>query len=172
MYLSYLSFVNSSVRKINLAFGGKCIAVAVECVGLAAELKVVLQQTSFPTMHWAERTCEPYGRSNCEIYTRHCQGFGKNRSMGKKGATFEAGVTALFVVSLLAARSRAPTALCRGGCDCWGSWPPQTSHRASAAFTMDEAEPDVRFLLIVGTRLDLSSCCCCDRGGQIVMRHV
>jgi hypothetical protein len=31
----YLSFVNSSVRKINPAFAGKCIAVAVACVGLA-----------------------------------------------------------------------------------------------------------------------------------------
>jgi hypothetical protein len=90
----------------------------------------------------------------------------------RSGATFGAGVTALYVASLPAARSRAPTALCRGGCDCWGSWPPKTSHRASAAFTMDEAEPDVRFLLSVGTKLDLSSCCCCNRGGQIVMRHV
>jgi hypothetical protein len=28
---------------------------------------------------------------------------------------------------------------------------------------LDEAEPNVRFLLIVGTKLDLSSCCCSDR---------
>jgi hypothetical protein len=35
-----------------------------------------------------------------------------------RGATFDGGVTAPFVVSLPAARSRAPTALCRGSCDC------------------------------------------------------
>jgi hypothetical protein len=34
-----------------------------------------------------------------------------------------------------------------------------------------EAEPDVRFLLIVGTKLNLSSCCCSDRVGQFVTRH-
>jgi hypothetical protein len=37
----YLSFVNSSVKKIRLALAGKCIAVAVACVGVAAEPKVV-----------------------------------------------------------------------------------------------------------------------------------
>jgi hypothetical protein len=91
VYLTYLSSVNSFVRKINLAFGGKCIAVTVACVGLAAELKVVRQPTSFLTMHWAELTCEPYGRSNCEIYTRHCQGFGKIRSLGEKWGDFWSG---------------------------------------------------------------------------------
>jgi hypothetical protein len=35
-----------------------------------------------------------------------------------RGATFGAGITAPFVASLPGARSRAPTALCRGGCDC------------------------------------------------------
>ncbi len=33
------------------------------------------------------------------------------------GATFGVGVTGPFVASLPAARSRAPTVLCRGGCD-------------------------------------------------------
>jgi hypothetical protein len=37
---------------------------------------------------------------------------------------------------------------------------------------LDEAEPNVRCFLIVGTKLDLSSCCCSDKGGQIVMSHV
>jgi hypothetical protein len=37
----YLSFVNSSVKKINPALAGKCIAVAVARVGLVAEPKVV-----------------------------------------------------------------------------------------------------------------------------------
>jgi hypothetical protein len=43
----YLSFVNSSVRKINPAFAGKCIAVAVACVGLAAKPQVVQWHASF-----------------------------------------------------------------------------------------------------------------------------
>ncbi len=84
----YLSFVNSSVKKINPALAGKCMAMAVACVGLAAERKVVWRQASFPTKHRADHTCEPYGRSNCEIYTRHCQGFEKNRSQGGKGGSF------------------------------------------------------------------------------------
>ncbi len=37
---------------------------------------------------------------------------------------------------------------------------------------LDEVEPNVRFLLIVGTKLDLSTCCCSDRGGQIITIHV
>jgi hypothetical protein len=35
-----------------------------------------------------------------------------------RGATIGAGVTAPFVASLPVARSRAPTSLCRGGCNC------------------------------------------------------
>ncbi len=35
--IKYLSFVNSSIRKINLALARKCIAVAVACMGMAAE---------------------------------------------------------------------------------------------------------------------------------------
>ncbi len=47
--------------------------------------------------------------------------------------TFGAGVTAPFVASLPAARSRAPTSLCRGGCDC-RVWLPRASDRASSVF--------------------------------------
>jgi hypothetical protein len=36
---------------------------------------------------------------------------------------------------------------------------------------LDEAEPNVRFLLIVGARFDLSSCCRSDRVGQILTSH-
>jgi hypothetical protein len=43
----YLSLVNSAVKKINPALAGKGIAVAVACVGLAAEPKVVRRQASF-----------------------------------------------------------------------------------------------------------------------------
>jgi hypothetical protein len=53
----YLSFVNLSVKKIKPALAGKCITVAVACVGKAAERKVVWWQISFPTKNRAERTC-------------------------------------------------------------------------------------------------------------------
>ncbi len=84
----YLSFVNLSVRKINPALAGKGIAVAVACVGLAAKLKVARRQASFLTKHRVEPTCEPYGRNNCEICTRHCQGL---EVRVERGATFGAG---------------------------------------------------------------------------------
>jgi hypothetical protein len=53
----YLSLVNSSFRKIKPVFAGKCIAVAVACVGKAAELKGVQRRISFPTKNRAECTC-------------------------------------------------------------------------------------------------------------------
>jgi hypothetical protein len=37
-------------------------------------------------------------------------------------------------------------------------------YSCSCKLGLDEAEPNVRFLLIVGTKLNLSSCCCSDRG--------
>jgi hypothetical protein len=43
--------------------------VAVACVGLAAEPKMVWRQASFLTKHRAEHTCEPYGRNNCDLHT-------------------------------------------------------------------------------------------------------
>ncbi len=114
----YLSFVYSSVKKIRPTLAGKCIAVAVACAGVAAEPKVVRWLISFPTKHRAKRTCEPYGRSSCEIYRCYCQGFETNKNWGRKGATFRSGVTTLFVASLPAVGSRAPTMLSWGGCDC------------------------------------------------------
>jgi hypothetical protein len=87
----------------------------VVCAGLAAEPKMVQRQTSFPTKHRVEHTCEPYCRSNCEICTRHCQGSEMNGNLGRRGgATFGEGVTAPFVASLPAVGSRAPTSLSRG----------------------------------------------------------
>jgi hypothetical protein len=71
----YLSFVNSSVRKINPAFAMKCIAVAVACVGLAAEPKMVQWQAGFPTNYRAEYICEPYGHNNCVNLHTPLQGF-------------------------------------------------------------------------------------------------
>jgi hypothetical protein len=115
----YLSFVSLSIRKMSLALAGKCIAVAVACAGLAAEPKMVQRQTSFPTKHRVEHTCEPYWHSNCEICTRHCQGSEINGNLGGRGggATFGAGVTAPFVASPPAVGSRAPTSLSRGSRD-------------------------------------------------------
>ncbi len=53
----YLSFVNSSVKKIKPAFAGKCIAMAVACVGKATKPKDFLRRISFPTKNRAECTC-------------------------------------------------------------------------------------------------------------------
>jgi hypothetical protein len=53
----YLSFVNSSVKKFKPALAGKLIAVAVACVGKAAEPKVVRRQISFPTKSTTGCTC-------------------------------------------------------------------------------------------------------------------
>jgi hypothetical protein len=50
----YLLLVNSPVRKLNPALAGKCIAVAVTCVGMAAEPKVARGLVSFPTKHRAK----------------------------------------------------------------------------------------------------------------------
>jgi hypothetical protein len=36
VFTKYLSLFNSSVRKINLAFAGKCMAVAVACADIAS----------------------------------------------------------------------------------------------------------------------------------------
>jgi Ni/Co efflux regulator RcnB len=83
--------VSSSDRKISPALAGKFIAVAVACAGLAAKLKVVQQQTSFPTKHRVEHTCEPCWRSNYEICTHHCQGSGRNRNLAGKGRDFWSG---------------------------------------------------------------------------------
>jgi hypothetical protein len=94
----YLSFVSLSMRKFSPALAGKCIAMA--CVGLAPEPKVVQQQASFPTKHRVKHICEPCERSNYEIHTRHCQGLERNKNQGGKGATFRAGITAPFITSL------------------------------------------------------------------------
>jgi hypothetical protein len=51
-----LSLVSSSVRKISPALAGKCIAMAVACVELAAEPEVFRRQASFPTKHRVKHT--------------------------------------------------------------------------------------------------------------------
>jgi hypothetical protein len=49
--IKYLSLVSSSERKINPALAGKCMAMAVACVEMAAEPKRVWWQFSFLTKH-------------------------------------------------------------------------------------------------------------------------
>jgi hypothetical protein len=53
----YLSLVNSSVKKIKPAFAGKCMSVAVACVGKATEPKGVRWRISFLTKNRAKCTC-------------------------------------------------------------------------------------------------------------------
>jgi hypothetical protein len=71
----YLLLVSSSVRKINPALARKRIAMAVACVGMAAEQKEVQWLDCFPTKHRVKHTCEPCVCNSCEIYRCHCQGF-------------------------------------------------------------------------------------------------
>ncbi len=52
----HLSLVNSSVKKIKPAFAGKCIAMAVACMGKTAKPKVVRWQISLLTKNRAEYT--------------------------------------------------------------------------------------------------------------------
>jgi hypothetical protein len=79
------------VRKISPALAGKCIAVAVACAELAAQPKMVRQQTSFPTKHRVEHTCEPYWHSKCEICTCHCQGSDRNGNLDGRWGNFWSG---------------------------------------------------------------------------------
>jgi hypothetical protein len=53
----YLSLVNSSDKKIKSVFAGKCIAMAVACVGKATESKEVQQRISFLTKNRVKCTC-------------------------------------------------------------------------------------------------------------------
>jgi hypothetical protein len=43
---------------------------------------------------------------------------------------------------------------------------------AACKLSLDEVEINVMFLLIVGAKLNLSSCCCSDKVGQIIARHI
>ncbi len=93
------------------------MAMAVACVGMAAKLKGVQWQFSFPTKHrvklicepcWCSN-CEPCGCSNCEIHTRFL--------------LLGAGLLLCWVVAVTTV----------------GSCLPRASRRASAAFTMAAA---------------------------------
>ncbi len=69
-------------------------------------------QTSFPTKHRAEHTCEPYGHNNCEIYTAIARVLERIEVWAGRGATFGVRFTAPFVAFLPAVKSGAPTVLC------------------------------------------------------------
>jgi hypothetical protein len=114
----YLSFVNSSVKKINPALAGKCIALAVACVGMAAESKVVWQQISFLTKHRSSAPVSLVGVVVVKFTNATARVLKRIEIRAGRGLTFRTGVAALFVALLPAARSRAPTALSRGSCNC------------------------------------------------------
>jgi hypothetical protein len=83
-----LSLVNSSVRKISPALAGKCIAMAVECAGMAAEPEKVRRHFSFPRRYRVQYTCELYWSNNCETCTRRWQGSERSGKQGVKVGDF------------------------------------------------------------------------------------
>jgi hypothetical protein len=102
---------------MSLAFAGKCMAVAVACAGVPTKPVTIHQLFSFLTKHRVKYTCEPCGRSNWEIYSRHCQGCEKNRNQGGKEGNFWNGHCRSFCCLLPVSRGRVPAALSHGGCD-------------------------------------------------------
>jgi hypothetical protein len=134
----YLSLVSSSVRKISPALAGNCIAVAVACVGLAAEPTVVWRQAVFqPSTGWST----PVSLVGIIImkFTHAIARVLKGLKVRVgRGATFGACVTTrlshLFLLlgaGLLLRRVMAAATVVL--------WPPRASHRTSAAFTMAAA---------------------------------
>jgi hypothetical protein len=131
-----LSVAPVLTRCLSFVLVGKCIAVAVACVGLAAELKVARRQASFSTKRRAEHTCEPYG-SNCEICALHCQGFVRNKNPGGRGQLLERALP-VFLLPLFSLLGPGLLLRCVKAAAIVGSWLPQASHRGSAAFIMAE----------------------------------
>jgi hypothetical protein len=82
--IKYLSLVNSSMRKMRLAFAGKCMTVAVVCAEFAAELVRVLQRFIFPTRNTGKYTCELCCRRSCKTCTCNCPEFEKKKSQSRK----------------------------------------------------------------------------------------
>ncbi len=84
----YSALVISSVRNIRPELGGKCMAVIVACVDVAAtEPKGAQQHFSFFSRWKGPPTHSgPFLRRNCGTYACHCWGFLIcERKMGKKG---------------------------------------------------------------------------------------
>jgi hypothetical protein len=119
---------NSSVKKIKPAFAGKCIAMAVACVGKAAEPKEVRRRISFPTKN----------RADLKFTHAIARVLKLVEIWAGRGATFGAALPPLLsplfpllgVGLLLHCVEAAATV---------GSWRPRASHRASAALTMAAA---------------------------------
>jgi hypothetical protein len=117
----YLSLVNSTVRNIRPAFAGKCIAVAVACVGKAAEPKGVRRHISFLTKN------------------RALSGFWKEWKSGREGGRLLGRALPPLLSPLFPLLGSGLLFRCVEAAATVGSWPPGASHRASAAFTMAAA---------------------------------
>ncbi len=113
----YLSLVISSVRKIKPAFAGKCIAVAVACVGKAGEPKGVRRELVFRPRTGQDAPVSPIGVVIVKFAHSIARVLEGVKIWAGRGVTFGTGITAPFVASLLAAGSGAPASLCRGGCN-------------------------------------------------------
>jgi hypothetical protein len=114
----YLSFVSSSVRKMSPALAGKWIAVAVACAGLAANRKWSGGKLVFqPSTGWSTPV-SPIGVVIVKFAHAIARVLKQMKIWAGGGATFGAGVTALFVASPPVVGSRAPTSLSCGGRDC------------------------------------------------------
>ncbi len=134
----YLSLVNLSVKKIKPAFAGKCIAMAVACVGKAAEPKEVRWQLVFWPRTGRNALVSPIGIVIVKFTHAIARILKWMKIWGGRGLTFGAGITTLL--SLLFLLLGAGLLLCCvEAAVTAGSWPPQASHRASAAFTMAAA---------------------------------
>ncbi len=110
----YLSLFNLSMRKMRPAFARKCMAVAVTCAGIAAELVKVWQHFSFPTRNKGKCTCGICCHRNCGICTCHCQGFGMKRNQSRKENDFWTGCCHSF--SRSSSRQSEPGFYCAGLC--------------------------------------------------------
>jgi hypothetical protein len=87
----YLSFVNSSFKKMRPAFAGKCMAVAVACLDSAAEPVKVWQRFSFPKRSREKCTLMLCCLESCDIYTCHYLGFGKQKNLSRREDDFWKG---------------------------------------------------------------------------------
>jgi hypothetical protein len=113
----YLSFVNSSVRKIKPAFAGKCKPWQWHVWGKPPNQKGFGGVLVFRPRTGRNAPVSPIGVvivKFAHVIARVLEGV--EIWMGR-GATFRTGVTAPFVASLPAAGSGAHASLCRGGFD-------------------------------------------------------
>ncbi len=96
----YLSLVNSSMRKIKSAFAGKCMAVAMACTGVAAELLKTWRLFSFTIRSKGPHICLPLVNCNCGTCTCHSQGCENWKIMGEERQLFEQAPQPLLLLFL------------------------------------------------------------------------